>query len=211
MKREQAFIKAFILTIFFLSLASTIFQNEIFENIVYALVFPTFFMSLIEFIIDIRNIADEEARNLQKGYEELAGLQQENAELKIENNRLLGKSDKDSIIEVEEVYNKATENIKIATDYMKVIATLIKLEKILSKIYVIVLVLFFSSIIFSSIIVNYLKAINLNCITLWSLLLALLNTYYKKEYSAKLVTRLKEYYENKRLKQSLETTKNNKE
>lgn len=201
MKREQAFIKAFIITVFIISLLSTFLKNEIFTNMTYCLILPTFLMSIIELIIDIRNIAEKKAEDMQVTFERLGKAQQENAELKLELD-----NNEDNIEEIEKTYKDATESINCATDYTKTKTSLIKLDKILNKVYIFVLILFFSSIIFSNIIIQYLKVIDLNCIALWALLIALLNTYYKDEYATKIVFKAKSYYENKRLKQE-----NNKE
>lgn len=199
MKRERIFINAFIITILLIAILATFCSDDVLENIVYALILPVFFISLIEFIIEIRDLSENQAQKYQEDYKKLADIQKELAELKEENFRLLGKTDNDGTGEKE--YNEATANIIITTDYIKVQSALKKLEKVLGYFYIVILIFFFISIIFSNMVVKYLRILNLNCVTLWSLLLVLISTYYKKEFSIKVISKVKKHYENKRNKE----------
>lgn len=76
---------------------------------------------------------------------------------------------------------------------------MVKSDKLLMKMYVVTLVLFFLSIIFFNIVSEILKKVNLNSISLWSLLMLLVSIYYKDILAAKIVNRLYKNYERKNL------------
>lgn len=198
MNREKLFINAFVLSVFILCLISTIGNNNEINQLVYALIIPVFLITIIEFIIEIKEKCEKYADKVSKEMNKMSQLEYELAEEKVKNLKIIGNFDENNLPEsIQKNYEDSIKHTNIATNYIKVSTDFVKLHKFLKIIYTIILVLFFLSIIFFSKISSVLEKINLNSISLWSLLLLLISIYNKDDVAIKIVEKLYKCYEKK--------------
>lgn len=198
MNREKLFINAFVLSVFILCLISTIENNNEINGLVYALIIPVFLITIIEFIIEIKEKCEKYADKTSEEINKISQLEYELAEEKVKALRIEGGFDEDNLPKsIQKNYQDSIKHTNIATNYTKVATKFAKLYKILKIIYTIILVLFFLSIVFFSRISNILEKINLNSISLWSLLLLLISIYNKDDVAIKIVDKLYKHYEKK--------------
>ena len=198
MNKEKLFINAFVLSVFILCLISTIENNNEINGLVYALIIPVFLITIIEFIIEIKEKCEKYADKTSEEINKISQLEYELAEEKVKALRIEGGFDEDNLPKsIQKNYQDSIKHTNIATNYTKVATKFAKLYKILKIIYTIILVLFFLSIVFFSRISNILEKINLNSISLWSLLLLLISIYNKDDVAIKIVDKLYKHYEKK--------------
>lgn len=198
MNREKLFINAFVIVILIVCILSTFIKSEEFEKLVYALIVPVFLITILEFIIEIKEKSQKLAIEKSNVYDKLSKLEYKTADLSVENLKLKGKFDEDNLPQnIQDDYENSIKDTKVATRYIKTSTAIVKLHKPLRVAYLITLILFFISIMFFNKVSNILKNIELNSIALWSLLLLLISIYYKDYFAAKVVEKLYNYYDKK--------------
>lgn len=196
MNREKLFINAFVLSVFILCIIGTIENNSEINQLVYALIIPVFLITIIEFILEIKEKCEKYADKMSKELNKISQLEYELAEEKVKNLKIIGDFDENNLPEpIQNNYEDSIKHTNMATNYIKVATDFVKLHKFLKIIYTIILVLFFLSIIFFSKISSILENINLNSISLWSLLLFLISIYNKDDVTIKIVEKLYKRYE----------------
>lgn len=163
MNREKLFINAFVLSVFILCIISTIENNSEINQLVYALIIPVFLITIIEFILEIKEKCEKYADKMSKELNKISQLECELAEEKVKNLKITGDFEENNLPKsIQNNYEDSIKHSNMAANYINVAADFVKLHKFLKIIYTIILVLFFLSIIFFSKISSVLEKINLN-------------------------------------------------
>jgi len=177
--------KAFAITLIILSLIATFSQSELIGDMIYAIIIPSFVLSLISFIAEISEKCQMDAKKTSDLAKKLSDLEQENVDRDIE---LYEKGSYEipfaEGIVPEKIYQqqvKSTEHMGESLTYMKMAVFYIKFKKICDKLMVVGYVLLFVSLCLSSVFVQLLSHVDLNCITLWSLTLLYFTLELKSE------------------------------
>lgn len=182
---------AFAISLVLLSIVSTIFpENELMVNIVCSVVVPSFILSFMSFVSEISAYCDNVASRRANTAKEAADLAEETIALGMENYKA-------GIYEIPyeegrvptkfiEWQKQCIEFSNIATASVKVKQFLLKANKVCNYIVIAGYVLLFTSLFLSPYIVRLLSAVNLNCITLWSLTLLYVSLELKSEISYKI-------------------------
>lgn len=189
---------AFAITLVIISIIATIWQTELLGNIIYAVVIPSFILSIISFVSEIAEKCEHNAKEGADLASKTADLSERltNALMK---NYEAGISDLPYIEgrvpkEVTDQQLKTIEHYKEATAYKNVQIFFVKCQNVCHTISVIGYVLLFLSLILSPYAVKLLSVIDLNCITLWSLTLLYFTLELKSEICAKLFDVLHKRY-----------------
>lgn len=197
---------AFAIVLVILSILGTIWPTELMISIIYSVVIPSFVLSLISFVAEISLGCEEKAKEQAEAAKEVADLTNELADLKLELYQA-GKYDVPYRPEYvpKEIHEKRQEclghlNTALASADARLVFQ--KCKRICDRIMVAGYVILFLSLCFSPYIVKWLSAIDLNCITLWSLALLYLSLELKEEVCGWLFERLFKKYE-KRAKEEI--------
>ncbi len=193
--------KAFAITLIILSLIATFLQIEVIGDMIYAIIIPSFVLSLISFVAEISVKCETDSKELADLAYKLSDLEQKKVDGDIESYK---KGEyktpfSDGIIP-DEIYQQQIESnkhMKEANNYLRTSIFCIKCGKICDKLMMFGYVLLFVSLCLSSIFIRWLSLVDLNCITLWSLTLLYFTIELKTECCNKLVTFLYKMYSKK--------------
>lgn len=176
---------AFAIALFLLAIISTIWPNGLMGNIIYAVVIPSFILSVISLVSDLAEMCEKYAETIANSEKELSDKTNELAELKLKNykNGVHGQVYIEGMIPVD-VYQcreRSLEYINKALVTKDVQIFCVHCKDVCSYITVVGYVLLFLSLSLSPYIAAWLSAIDLNCITLWSLALLYVSLELKVE------------------------------
>lgn len=167
---------AFAITLVIISIIGSFWKSELLGNIIYAVVIPSFLLSIISFVAEIAEKCEETAKKCAELAGQTANTSEKLVEAKMENYKagiyenkpyiegLIPKTIMDEQIKTVEYYQDAT-----ALVYTQLF--MFRCQKVFQRISVVGYVLLFLSLILSPYAVKLLSVIDLNCITLWSLTL----------------------------------------
>lgn len=181
---------AFAITLVLISIVGSIWKTELLGNIIYAVVIPSFLLSLISFVVEIAEKCEDNAKEFASLVSQNANLAKQLAEAKTKSYEQ-GFFDipyVEGVVpkEITDLQLKTIEYYKEASAYKDVQIFSIKCQGICHKISVAGYVLLFLSLILSPYAVKLLSVIDLNCITLWSLTLLYFTLELKSEICSKL-------------------------
>lgn len=176
---------AFAIALIILSIIGTIFPTELTKDIIYAIVIPSFILSIISFISDISALCEQDAKRVSDLEKKVSDEALEVADIKLE----LYHQGKYKLPFVEgvvpkEIYEykeKSLAYLKKATISKDVQVFCIKCKKMCNKLIVGGYVALFLSLFLSPYIAKLLSVVDLNCITLWSLALLYITLELKSE------------------------------
>lgn len=189
---------AFAITLVLISIIGTFWKTDLFENIIYAVVVPSFLLSVISFVAEIAEKCESSADHVANlAYKsgnmsaELADLKKKNYDSGISNMPYV-----EGVVpkEITDHQEKAIEYLEDASAYKDVQIFFLKCQRVCQNISVAGYVLLFLSLILSPYAVKLLSAIDLNCITLWSLTILYLTLELKSDICSKLVSILHSRY-----------------
>ena len=193
--------KAFAITLIILSLVATFLKIEVIGDMIYAIIIPSFILSLISFVVEISERCEANSTKTSELSHRLSEIEQKNVERDIE---LYKKGDykipysEDSI--PDEIYLQQLDSynhLKESNAYLRVSIFCVKCKNICNKLMLLGYVLLFISLCLSSVFVRWLSLVDLNCITLWSLTLLYFTIELKTECCDKLVSFLYKMYSKK--------------
>lgn len=190
---------AFAITLLIISVLATFNQSKLFDDIIYAVVIPSFLLSVISFAAEIREKCGKNAHEFEKVYMEHSDLKYQSAQQKLTqyDQGTYHQPYKEGFVP-KDIYEEITDSlnqINKATVYINIRLFLSRCEKALDIINITCYVLLFLSLIFSPYIVSFLSSINLNCMTLWSLTLLYFSVELKSQVCAKVFDGLVKFYE----------------
>lgn len=177
---------AFAIALVILSVICTIYpEAELMENIVYAVVIPSFILSAISFVAEISDICEVKAGKLAKTARETAELATKVVQRGMDNYRagihempyIEGRVPTDLF----EAQEKCVEYYGVASASMDVKTFFVRVKKVCDITVVGGYVVLFLSLSLSPYIVRWLSSVNLNCITMWSLALLYITLELKTE------------------------------
>ena len=181
---------AFAITLVIISITATFWKSELLGNIIYAVVIPSFLLSIISFIAEIAERCESNAKEGSTLAEENADLADNLAE------KLAEDYEKESFYcsyaaeqrlkEIEEQYKKSIEQYKVACAYKDVRIFFLRCKSVCQTVSIVGYVLLFLSLILSPYVVKLLSVLDLNCITLWSLTILYFTLELKSEICAKI-------------------------
>ena len=182
--------KAFAIALFIISLISTVFPTSHMESITYAVIVPSFILSLTSFISEISKKCQDDAEETAKMTHKLSNLEHEIAD----KDYALYNEGKYNLQYIEghvpkEIFDKMSNSVEHLRDsviFKRMEIFFYKFKSFCDKLVVIGYVLLFISLCLSPYISHWLSVINLNCITLWSLTLLYVTLELKSEISSKL-------------------------
>lgn len=180
---------AFAIALVIISVISSIWQTDLIGNIIYAVVLPSFILSIISFIAEISEKCETDGEKLYNLSIRCADMSKEIAELKIKSK--VETTDSKLTLEeaiTPEINEKLTESNKYAAEalgYQKVRIFCLKCKRHCDRALIGGYVLLFLSLALSPYIAKWLSVINLNCITLWSLSLLYISLELKSEVCSK--------------------------
>lgn len=193
--------KAFAITLIILSLIATFLQFEIIGDMIYAIIIPSFVLSLISFVAEISEKCEADSTKTSKLAQQLSDLEQQKVDGDIEaykkGNYKIPYSDG---IVPDEIYQQQLESNKHLQEsaaYLRVAIFCIKCKKICDKLMMFGYVLLFISLCLSSVFIRWLSLVDLNCITLWSLTLLYFTIELKTECCDKVVSLMYKIYSRK--------------
>lgn len=197
--------KAFAIALLIISVISTIFPTSHIESITYAVIVPSFILSLTSFISEISKKCQDDAKKTSETIEKLSNLEKENADLKLS---LYNEGNyKTPYVEgqiPQEIYKQnidSLEHMKDSIIYKRMEIFFLKFKNICDKLIVLGYILLFISLCLSPYISRWLSVVNLNCITLWSLALLYITLELKSEISSKIYMSIYNAYKKKAKKE----------
>lgn len=189
---------AFAIALVILSIISTILQTDLIGNIIYAVVLPSFILSIISFVAEISEKCETDGEQLYNLSIRCADMSKEIAEINIKSKFETADSKltvEEAITpEINEKLTQSNEYSMEALGYQKVRIFCVKCKKNCDRALIVGYVLLFLSLALSPYIAKWLSVINLNCITLWSLSLLYISLELKSEVCAKVFHWLSEKY-----------------
>ncbi|MBE6805157.1 MAG: hypothetical protein E7526_01340 [Ruminococcaceae bacterium] len=182
--------KAFAIALFIISIISTIFPTNHIESITYAVIVPSFILSLTSFISEISKKCQDDAEKIAEAAHKLSNLEHESAdrdytlynEGKYSTQYIDGQVPK----EIFDKMSDSLEHMRDAVIYKRMEIFFFKFKNICDKLVVLGYILLFISLCLSPYISHWLSVINLNCITLWSLTLLYVTLELKSDITSKL-------------------------
>lgn len=179
---------AFAIALLIISVISTVVQSEVFDNIIYSVVVPSFLLSLISFLSEVSQKCGENAEQFRSNYTELGELRESSAKQELEWYEKGNYTEpfREGYIpkDILEEFKLVGDNYKNALVYSKAKDFLGNCKKLFDIANLSAYVLLFLSLILSPYIVKLLSAVNMNCITLWSLTLLYFSVELKSEVCA---------------------------
>lgn len=165
---------AFAITLVVLSIVSMIWRSNMMEDIVYAVVIPSFILTVISFASDISSECEKNAQELAESSEKLFELSQKMVNLKMEKYKygcFEGVPFVEDLVPKEIVDDQVEglKHVKEANAYRLTQIIFAKSKRFCDRFSIVGYVALFLSLCLSPVIMSWLSAINLNCITLWSL------------------------------------------
>lgn len=176
---------AFGLALAALSIIGTIWTTELIGNIIYAIVIPSFVLSIISFVTEISTTCESIAYNTSRETYETAN----NAQSKVNKDLVLYNSGEYKVpyspdLIPREIYSeqkKVLDYMKAALVSQEVGVIFNKCKRFCDKVNIVCYTILFLSLIFSPYIAKWLSVIDLNCISLWSLTLLYITLELKAE------------------------------
>lgn len=192
---------AFAIVLVILSLIATIKASGIMEGIIYAVVVPSFILSIISFISDISLLCEHEAKEKMKINSEASYYANKWAKMLAEKYEIqrAGIVDEDEIDpqKILDAQDEAIAHNDQALVSADIRIVCFEIKKWSDRASVGCYVVLFLSLIFSPYIAQWLSVIDLNCITLWSLTLLYFTLELKSEIAGWLFKRFYTHYEKK--------------
>jgi len=181
-----------------LAVISTIWPAGHMKNIVYAVVLPSFILSLVSFVSEIAEKSESDGERLTKLVDECAELSEETAKTTMRGNVAgnNGVFDLEKVItpEVNDEFERTNQYLVEAVGYRKAQIFCFRCKMICDKIMVGGYVVLFLSLTLSPYIAQWLSFINLNCLTMWSLVLLYVTLELKSEICSKVFLGLSKKY-----------------
>lgn len=183
---RKGFQISFAIALVVLSVICTIWRNEVLDGIIYAVVIPSFVLSIISFVLEVADYCKNYAEKITSLSKENMELSDELYNRKIEEYKA-GKLDAkyvEGYIPTELAEEHRTEKFKYATNIMAsqdVKIFFLGCQKVCSIVAIVGYVLLIISLCLSYYAVKILSAIDLNCITLWSMALLYFTMELKTE------------------------------
>lgn len=120
--REKLFIHAFVFSVFIICLVGTICNSQELNNLTYALIIPIFLITILEFIIEIKEKAKEVAFEKSKKFKMISEIECELAEEKINSLKRIGEFEENNLPkDVQDNYEMSIRDTKKATKYTKLL------------------------------------------------------------------------------------------
>lgn len=163
---------SFAITLIFISILATFIQSSIFQSIIYAVIIPSFLLSIISFISELEEKCEQNAKNFKNTLAQLGNTEAEWSELHLKQyesgnahvlyiSTLVPKN-------IYEMLENSLIHMKEAFQYANIQAFCAKLGKVLQVLKMMAYTVLFISLILSPYISKVLSYVNVNCITLWS-------------------------------------------
>lgn len=176
---------AFAIALIILAIISTVFPTELTESIIYAVVIPSFILSLISFVSEISELCENNAEKLSDLEKKVSDNAHKFAEsrLKLYNEGLHEQPFVEGFVpdEIHEHEEASVNYLKKAVISKDVQVFCIKCKRVCHKLTISGYVLLFLSLFLSPCIAKCLSVVDLNCITLWSLALLYVTLELKSE------------------------------
>jgi t-SNARE complex subunit (syntaxin) len=181
---------SFAITLIFISILATFIQSGIFQSIIYAVIIPSFLLSIISFITELEEKCEQYAKSFKDSLIQISNAQSGLAEIHLKQYEA-GNADLPYISthvpkNIYEMLKNSTGHMNKAVQYANIQVFCAKLKKILQVLNMMAYTFLFISLILSPYISVGLSNVNVNCITLWSLTLLFLALELKNtcaEYS----------------------------
>lgn len=197
MKKKEIQV-AFAIALVLISIIATFWKSELLGNIIYAVVIPSFLLSIISFVAEIAERCESNAKEGSALAEENAGLADNLAEELVKNcekgSAFCSYAAEQTLKEIEEQYKKSIEHYKVACAYKDVRIFFLRCQAACQTISIFGYVFLFLSLILSPYVVKMLSVLDLNCITLWSLTLLYFTLELKSEICARIFNTLYKKY-----------------
>lgn len=164
---------AFGIALVILSIIASVWKTELINGIVYAVIIPSFVLSIISLVDDLSEKCKEEAQKF--GALSMDALLQVKQELSNEHKSYMNSGCKtelgDALHEIQVQHLLQKEQNHSETQYVanEILSFCSVCQNVCEKICVVGYVLLFLSLSFSPYITKWLSAVDLNCISLWSL------------------------------------------
>ena len=202
MKFKKTVEKAFAITLVILSIVGTLCDTEHIGSIIYAVIVPSFILSVISFISEISDKCQENAEKTADVTERLSKTEQDlaNEHLKLYNQGNYEEPYVEGRVP-EKIYKLLTDSLEHRNEtiiYKDVQMFCLKFRKICNILIICGYVLLFTSLCFSHYLRKWLSIVNLNCLTLWSLTLLYFTLEFKSECCAKTYDCLYKFYKKSR-------------
>ena len=198
---------AFALALGILSVISTIWPEGHMESIVYAVVLPSFILSIISFVSEIAEKCEADSEKLYGLSNKCADLSKAKVETDLRTNAqgMGAEIDVEKLItpEINSELEKTNQYLSDAVGYQKTQYFFLKCKQVCDKIMVGGYVVLFLSLALSPYITQWLSGIDLNCITMWSLTLLYITLELKSDICATIFLWLSKLYI-KKTKKSIE-------
>lgn len=196
---------AFAITLIIISIIATIWQTELLGNIIYAVVVPSFLLSIISFVAEIADKCISSAAEVGDLAYESGNLSNQLTEIKMQDYDK-GMSEMpyvEGVVpkDIKDQQEKTIEYYQDASAYKDVQIFFLKCQRICRNISIVGYVLLFLSLILSPYAVKLLAVVDLNCITLWSLTILYSTVELKNDICSKLVIGLQKRYLKKNKKE----------
>lgn len=189
---------AFAIALVILAIISTIWPDGHMENTVYAVVVPSFVLSIISFVAEIAEKCEADSEELYKLSSKCADLSEKKVEAEMRSNAegIEGELDIEKIItpEINAEFEKTNQYLAEAVGYQKTQYFFVRCKQICNRIMVGGYVILFLSLALSPIIAQWLSAIDLNCLTMWSLALLYITLELKSDCCSKVFVKLSKMY-----------------
>lgn len=175
---------AFAIALFILSILASVFNSDVIANIIYAVVIPSFILTIVSFLTEISEKCEDTANNLSE--QELSLSNQTNELIEMKKIYCNMKTANPKVVErykenIEELANSSRELLNTSIANKKVEEFCAKCKKVCNIIIIIGYIILFLSLSLSPYISIWLSAINLNCITLWSLTILFITMEFKTD------------------------------
>ena len=186
---KKGFEIAFGIALFILSVIATIWADaEFVESIIYAVVIPSFILSLISFLSEISEKCEKDAGDLSNLEKKVSDLVEETADEKLKQyeagNHEIPYVKGHIPADIYEAHQESLEYMKKAVVSQGVQLFCTRCKNLCDKITVGCYVLLVLSLSLSPYIARWLSFVNLNCITMWSLALLYVSLELKTEICA---------------------------
>lgn len=210
MKIKKTVEKAFAITLVILSIIGTFSDAEHIGSIIYAVIVPSFILSVISFISEISDKCQENAEKIADAVERLSKTEEDlaNEHLKLYNQGSHEQPYVEGVVP-EKIYKLLTDSVEHRNETIinkDVQIFCLKFKKICNILIVFGYVLLFTSLCFSPYLRKWISNINLNCLTLWSLTLLYFTLEFKSECCARTYYCLYKFY--KKLRKREECKRN---
>lgn len=196
MKKSVQFAFAVALTT--LAVISMFCSSGHMATIIYSVIIPSFILSIVSFIDEIIEKCDSEGEKLQQTTYQSAELSKELVDEKVKNNIACnnGIFDEKKVItpDVKQHMDNATRFLTEAVGYQNTRIFFLRCKAVCDKLMIGAYSILFLSLALSPYIAQWLSAIDLNCLTLWSLVLLYVTLEFKSTICSKVFLHLSHKY-----------------